>query len=65
MNRISELTAISRQRPLTSAEQAERETLRAEYLADWKKGASAVLENTYILGSDGIKRKLPKKNPRQ
>ncbi|MBS7403031.1 MAG: DUF896 domain-containing protein [Oscillospiraceae bacterium] len=61
MDRISELTRISRERELTNAERSERERLRAEYLEDWRKGAKQTLENTYVIGPDGIKRKLSKK----
>ena len=61
MDRISELTAISRERDLTDEEQAERKALREEYLADWRRGALDVLENTYVVGPDGKKRKLKKK----
>lgn len=61
MDRISELTAISRQRELTEEEQAERKALREEYLADWRRGALEVLENTYVIDEKGNKRKLRKK----
>ena len=61
MDRISELTAISRVRELTEAEQAERKALREEYLADWRRSTIDVLENTYVVGPDGKKRKLKKK----
>ena len=61
MDRISELTALSRQRELTAEEQAERKALREEYLADWRRGTLDVLENTYVVGPDGKKRKLKKK----
>ncbi len=61
MDRISELTRISRERELTEAEQTERAALRKEYLADWKRGAEETLSNTYIVGPDGVKRKLRKK----
>lgn len=61
MNRISELTAISRQRELTEAEQTERKALRDEYLAEWKRSAKQTLDNTYVIGPDGMKRKLRKK----
>ena len=61
MDRISELTSLSRERELTAAEQSERAALRKEYLADWKRGAEATLDNTYVVGPDGIKRKLKKK----
>ena len=53
MDRISELTAISRQRELSEEEKAERQALREEYLADWRRGALEVLENTYVVGPDG------------
>lgn len=59
--RISELTAISRQRALTDEEKAEREALRAEYLAEWRNSTIAVLENTYIQTPDGVKHKLQKR----
>ena len=61
MDRISELTAISRVRELTEAEQAERKALREEYIAGWRRGTLDVLENTYVVGPDGKKRKLNKK----
>ena len=61
MDRISELTAIARERELTTEEQAERKALREEYLADWRRGTLDVLENTYVVGPDGKKRKLKKK----
>lgn len=61
MDRISELTALSRQRELTEEEQAERKALREEYLADWRRGTLEVLENTYVIDEKGNKRKLRKK----
>ena len=32
-----------------------------EYIAEWRQGAIQVLENTYVVGPDGKKRKLQKK----
>ena len=61
MDRISELTALSRQRELTEEEKAERKALREEYLADWRRSTIDVLENTYIVDETGNKRKLEKK----
>ncbi|MEG1633610.1 MAG: DUF896 domain-containing protein [Oscillospiraceae bacterium] len=61
MDRLSEFTALSKQRELTQEEQAERSALREEYLADWRRGAAEVLDNTFVLGKDGIKRKIEKK----
>ena len=61
MDRISELTALSRQRELTEEEKAERKALREEYLADWRRSTIDVLENTYVIDEKGNKRKLKKK----
>lgn len=61
MDRISELTALSRQRELTEEEKAERKALREEYLADWRRSTIDVLENTYIVDEKGNKCKLKKK----
>ena len=61
MNRISELTVISRRRPLTETEKAERLALREEYLAEWRQSAKATLDNTFVIGPDGMKRKLKQK----
>ena len=49
-------------RQLTGEELAEREELRKEYIAEWRRGAEQVLENTYIVTPDGKKRKLQKKH---
>ena len=61
MDRISELTRLSRERELTEDEKTERAALRAEYIQDWRKSTIAVLENTYIVDEKGNKRKLGKK----
>ena len=61
MERISELTRLSRERELTPDELTERAALRAEYLQDWRKSTVNVLENTYIVDEKGNKHKLKKK----
>ncbi|MFR5969110.1 MAG: DUF896 domain-containing protein [Oscillospiraceae bacterium] len=61
MDRISELTRLSRERELTPDELTERAALRAEYLQDWRKSTVNVLENTYIVDEKGNKHKLQKK----
>ena len=48
MERISELTRLSRERELTPDELTERDALRAEYIQDWRKSTINVLENNYI-----------------
>ena len=61
MDRISELTRLSRERELTPDELTARAALRAEYLQDWRKSTVNVLENTYIVDEKGNKHKLKKK----
>ena len=61
MNRLSELSRLSRERELTPDELTERAALRAEYLQDWRKSTVNVLENTYIVDEKGNKHKLKKK----
>ncbi len=61
IDRINELACLSKQRALTAEELAERDILRKEYLADWRRSTIAVLENTYIQTPDGKKHKLQKK----
>ena len=58
LNRINELAALAKQRELTAEELAERDTLRREYIAEWRRGAEQVLENTWIVTPDGKKTKL-------
>ncbi len=59
--RISELTRISRERELTEAEQIERQALREEYLAEWRRGTIETLESIRIERADGTIVPLPKK----
>jgi len=61
LDRINALTALSRERELTPEEKAERETLRREYIAEWRASTIAVLENTRIVTPDGKKHRLPKR----
>ena len=63
LNRINELAALAKLRPLTGDELAERDVLRKEYIAEWRQGAIQVLENTYVMTPDGKKHKLQKKAP--
>ena len=59
--RINTLAAKAKAEGLTEEETAERAKLREEYLARFRKGLNQQLDNTYVLGPDGIKRKLVKK----
>ena len=46
---------------LTPEEEAERAKLRLEYVAAYRESLEAQLESTYLVGPDGVKRKLRKK----
>jgi len=46
---------------LTAEETAEREALRAEYLADFRAATRNVLDNTVLERPDGTREKLKKK----
>ncbi len=61
IQRINELARLAKERELTQEELNERDTLRKEYIAEWRKGAGQVLDNTYIQTPDGKKHKLQKK----
>ena len=60
-DRINELARLAKERELTPEELSERDTLRREYVAEWRRGAEQVLENTYIQTPDRKKHKLQKK----
>ena len=61
LERINELARLAKERALTAEELAERDTLRKEYIAEWRQGAIAVLENTWVVTPDGRKHKLQKR----
>ncbi len=59
--RINELAKKAKAGTLTPAEIAERAKLREEYLTEFKAGLRGQLDNTYVVGPDGVKRKLERK----
>ena len=61
-DRISELTRISRERPLTAQEQEERAELRRRYIDSFKASLVSQLETTYIVDEKGNKTKVKKKH---
>ena len=61
IERISELTRISRERELTPEEQAERAELRKEYLDGFRENMRQVLEGVVIQRPDGTKEPLKRK----
>ena len=62
LDRINELARLAKERELTPEELSERDTLRREYVAEWRRGAEQILENTYIQTPDGKKHKLQRKD---
>ena len=61
LERINELARLAKERALSAEELQERDTLRKEYITEWRQGAIAVLENTYVVTPDGKKHKLQKR----
>lgn len=53
IDRISELTRLSRERELTPEEQKERQTLREEYLRAIRGNMQSILNNTTVKRPDG------------
>jgi len=58
LDRLSELTAISRKRELTEDEKNERQALRTEYRLAIRANFTNTLEHTTILEPDGSKIKV-------
>lgn len=61
LDRISELTKISRERELTEEEQAERAVLRRKYIDSFKLSLTSQLDVTYIVDEKGNKKKVERK----
>ena len=61
LDRINELAHLTKERTLTAEELAERDTLRKEYIAEWRKSTIETLENTVILTPDGKRHPLRKR----
>lgn len=53
LERISELTRISRERELTAAEKEERQALRAAYIAEIRADLIGTLDNVSLKNPDG------------
>lgn len=62
IDRISELTRISRERELTPEEQKERQALREEYLQAFRSNMKSILDNTTVKRPDGTLHPLKEKN---
>ena len=58
VDRINELARKAKSQGLSEQEKAEQAQLRAEYIADYRKQFTCILDNTYIQTPDGKKTKL-------
>ena len=61
ITRINELAHKAKAQGLTPEELAERDKLRRIYIDSVKANLVGQLENTYIVGPDGTKKKLERK----
>lgn len=55
IERINELTRLSRERALTPEETQERARLRAAYIQEFRQGVRQTLENTKVEYPDGTR----------
>ena len=62
IDRINELAHLAKERELTAEELSERDVLRKEYIAEWRKSTIELLDNTYIQTPDGKKRTLERRD---
>lgn len=62
--RINELARLRKERELTVAELAERDALRAQYLAEFRENTRAALESVRVQRPDGSLAPLQKKSDR-
>ena len=58
IDRINELARKAKTTGLSDEEKQEQAELRAEYIADYRKQFTGILDNTYIQTPDGKKTKL-------
>lgn len=64
IERINQLARKAKTEGLSEEEKAEQAALRAEYIADFRKNFTGILDNTYIQRPDGQKTRL-KRNTKE
>lgn len=62
LGRINELAKKAKEQGLTVEEQAERDSLRAEYVRQFRASMRGILDNTYVQYPDGSKKKIQRKD---
>lgn len=62
IDRINFLARKAKTEGLTDAEKAEQQTLRAEYIAAYRRSLRAQLDNMVLVDEDGNERTLKKKD---
>ena len=65
IDRINELAALKKERPLSEAEAAEQAALRAEYLSEVRARMRGTLDNTVIERPDGTREKVRPKSEKE
>lgn len=58
IQRINALAKKAKAEGLTEAEKQEQQTLREEYVADFRRSLKAQLDNTVVINPDGTSYKL-------
>lgn len=59
--RINALGRKAAMEGLTPEEAQEQQALRTQYLKEFRENMKQTLDNTYVIGLDGVKRPLKKK----
>lgn len=65
INRINELAALAKARPLSEEELAEQKALRTEYLTEFRAYMRGTLDNTVIERPDGTREKIKPKTDKE
>ena len=58
IQRINALAKLAKAEGLTDEEKREQQTLREEYVADFRRSLKAQLDNTVVINPDGTSYKL-------
>ena len=61
LDRINELAKKAKEKGLSVEEQAERDSLSAEYIKQFRASMRGILDNTYVQYPDCRKEKIKKK----